>query len=102
MIGILILIAIAVGFSNYAKKNGLPRILWGFLGVVGYYGGAFLAGLVIALVDESIADNAGGLIISALVGAIFGVGGMYLLMRNVASNKRKQTANSEILDEEIH
>lgn len=99
--GILILIAIALGFSNYAKKHGLLRILWGFLGVVGYYAGAFLGGMVAALLDQSLLDDTAGLILVAFLGGAVGVGGMFFLMYSVAKNQRKQSQDTEILDEEI-
>lgn len=98
MIGILILIAIAVGFSNYAKKHGLHRILWGFLGVVGYYGGSFFAGMVIALISPEVLDSMGNLIIAAILGGIVGVAAMFLLMRSIAINKKRQTPDSDLID----
>lgn len=52
MLGLILLYFAGRAFYNLAEQHGKNKWLFAILGVVSYYGGLFLGGIVIALVYE--------------------------------------------------
>jgi len=101
MIGILILIGIAAGFYNQAKKLGLKAGLWAFLALVAWFGGQILAILIVMLVAPRDADNYGVMLGAGLGGSVVGIIILYFIMKRIANNLNSKSTiiSDEIMDD---
>ena len=101
MLGILILVGIVAGFYNLAKKKDLNGALYAVLAIVFWFGGQFIAGLILGVMDPYALDDMGKLIIWGLGGSIGGIAILYFILMSAA--KKKESAvietSEEIMDD---
>ena len=104
MIGLLLIYYIGKQFYELAGENNKSK--WGFaiLGIVSYYAGTFIAGIVMALIYEigmsksidDINDVVLGLI--ALPFGVLACWGLYKVLKSQWSKQSTFSASEEILD----
>ena len=103
MIEIGIIIGGGFAFFKYAKENGLLPWLWAIIPALSYYGGAFITGIIIALLAPELLNDMLILTVIALfAGALF-VGLAYFIMTRVAASKKSKMSlgQSDILDQDL-
>ena len=94
----LILILVAIGLYQIAKRKEMKnKALWPVLGVIAWFGGQFLAGVVLGLTDPRSHYDDGELMIYAFVGAAVCTG-IVFIMQQVAIN-RQQNQQEHKMDE---
>jgi membrane protein implicated in regulation of membrane protease activity len=107
MIGLLLIYWIGKGFYDLAGLNGKSE--WGFaiLGVVVYYAGTFIGGVILtifALSALGISIEGMSEILLGILAIPFGLlaaWGLYKLLQHQWENKPKITPNDDVLDGDI-
>ncbi len=92
MLGIILLIVIARHFYRLAEKYEKNKWLFGFIGIVSYYAGTFIVGILLGLANEIFSlninfENKYGLGIIAMP---FGIGLAYVLHSILKHNLKEQ------------
>jgi hypothetical protein len=102
MLGLLLIYFLGKKFYELAHEYNRSR--WGFaiLGVVVYYLGTFLAGVVLVLFGGSSLDNVPDIVIS-LLSIPFGLLSAWILYRMLERSwiKTQESTNSDVLDQNL-
>jgi hypothetical protein len=107
MLGLVLLYFAGKAFYDLAGKHGRHQWGYGILGVVSYYGGLFLGGILIAIVYELGMDGSIDNVNDTLLGVMaipIGVlvcWGFYKILESSWSKSAKRILPNTILDAEI-
>ncbi len=103
MLEIGIIVGGGFAFYKYAKEHNLLAWLWAIIPALAYFAGAFVAGIIIALVAPEILNEQILLTVIALFSGALFVGIAYFIMTKVASNKQQNqdSFQSDLLDDEM-
>jgi hypothetical protein len=100
---LLLIIAAYVFYRGAEKRNMIPW-LWAVIGVLSYFAGPFLAGIIIGLTDPYSLYDEGAInfyaIISVFVGLIIAYVTMVLIGNNKESKSKKVLLDDSLLDTE--
>ncbi len=88
----------AVGFFKLAKDNGLIAWVWALLAVIGYFAGAFIAGLFVGLLAPHLLNDQLTITLLGLAAGALGILIVYLILRAQIKRKNNESAESELLD----
>ena len=87
-------------FYKFAEKNNLNKILWGILGIVGFYVAQIITGIIIAFTNPGMLEENITITIISIVTGLFGSLITWGIMNSVAKNKSKSlNSDSDILDD---
>jgi hypothetical protein len=104
MVGLILLYFVGKAFYDLAGKNGKGQWLYAILGVISYYGGSFVGGILLAIGYELFMDGSIDDLNDTLLGVLalpFGVlacWGFYHLLKNHWTRKETFAPPEEILD----
>lgn len=107
MLGILLIYFLGKGMYTLAQKHDKGPWPFAILGVVTYYAGTFLAGIVLALMVPSLiegSDDLGSRLLLSLISVPFGLLAYAILYFSFKNKWEKAPAISlheDILDEEL-
>ena len=88
----LLLALFAIGLYQIAKKKEMKnKWLWPVLGVLGYFTGAFVTGIILAYTNPGVLDDETKLNIYAVVGAALGMGAIYIIQQVVIKRALEKT-----------
>ncbi len=102
MLGIAILIGIVVGFHNLAKKRELNGYVWGGLSLVGWFGGQFIAGMILGMTNPSALYDTSQLYIWGFSGSGVGLIILYIILVQVANKKKAEIENNDLIDDDTY
>lgn len=104
MVGLVLLYFVGKAFYDLAGLNGKGQWLFAILGVVSYYAGLFIGGILLAIgyelfLDGSI-DNINETLLSilALPFGVLACWGFYRMLKSRWSKTESYTASEDILD----
>ncbi|WP_306643918.1 hypothetical protein [Sanyastnella coralliicola] len=107
MIGILLIYFIGRAFYNLADKFNENKWLWAILGVVSYYAGSFVGGILFGLLEEFEIMPSGGPddlhVASIALAVVFAAGvvvAFYFILKRMWT-RRGVVITSEVLDGDI-
>jgi ABC-type transport system involved in multi-copper enzyme maturation permease subunit len=101
IIVIIILVSIALIFSNLAHSKNLNRYVWGFIGVISYYVAQLLAGIFIAFFSKSLKNNQEALFIIGILAGCLGVGIAYFILLRMPNVEETQHNRKDLLDSDF-
>ena len=109
MLGLLLIYFIGKTYHTLATEHNKERPwLWAVLGIISYYGGAFLLGIVIFLYLDLVGSNVdienlnkGIEILLGLAGGLMGTVGLYQFLKYRWNNKSSVSETDDILDEDF-
>lgn len=100
MLEILILIFVGRYFYKFSKDNNMKPVLWTIIGVLSYFVGAFVMGLIVGILNPRILDNLLTLTLLGLVSGLIGVTITFFIMKAQAKNATP-SSESEVLDDSL-
>lgn len=100
MLEILILIFVGRYFYKFSKDNNMKPVLWTIIGVLSYFVGAFVMGLIVGILNPRILDNLLTLTLLGLVSGLIGVTITFFIMKAQAKNTTP-SSESEVLDDSL-
>jgi peptidoglycan/LPS O-acetylase OafA/YrhL len=98
VIVIIILVSIALTFSNLAHSKNLNRYLWGFIGVISYYIAQLLAGIFIAFFSSNLKNDQEALFIIGILAGCLGVGIAYFTLQKMPNAEEIRHNRKDLLD----
>lgn len=103
MIGIIIIIFIGRQFYKLAEQYNQNKWVFGILGILSYYVGAFLGGIILAVLDDFLGFGLdwNNNIVLTLIALPFSIGAVYIfyyLLKKSWKNTVVLDKNSEIQD----
>lgn len=95
------IIIVAGGLYGLAKKRGMNAILWAVIGVAAWFGGQFIAGLILGLTDPQAAYDEGTLLAWSFGGAVGTSLLAFAVLEMVYRNKKGKVteASDDIMDD---
>ncbi|MCX2679064.1 hypothetical protein OOZ15_03845 [Galbibacter sp. EGI 63066] len=96
MLGLLLLFWIGKYYYKLAEEHHKNKWLFAIIGIVAYYVGTFIAGIVIAFINPSFIENGNDIVLSLIVlpFGLLATYGLYVLLEN---NFKKSYIN--VIDE---
>jgi len=101
MLILALIIGACIRFHNFARDNGLSKWLWAFMPLIGYLASVVLAVVILFLIDPSLIDNTGAVLIGEVLSAATGIGVPYLLMTAAAKRAESTIEDGDILDNDL-
>jgi peptidoglycan/LPS O-acetylase OafA/YrhL len=98
IIVIVLLVSIALTFSNLAHSKNLNRYVWGFIGVISYYVAQLLAGIFIAFFSKNLKTNQEALFIIGILAGCLGVGIAYFTLQKMPDAEDTRHNRKDLLD----
>ena len=107
MLGLLLIYFIGKTYYSLAEEHKKEKLwLWAILGVIAYYGGGFILGIIVFLYWDLTQDyfdyesiNKGTEILLGLVGGIIGTVGLYQFLKYRWNKVESREKTDDILDE---
>ena len=94
------LLIVAGGLYGLAKKRNLNAVLWAIIGVLAWFGGQFIGGMILGLTDPGSIDDDGALLAYGLGGAVLTSILAFVALELVYRNKQNnQPSEEEIMDD---
>lgn len=101
MLEIILVGSAATALFRLAKNNGLTGWIWSVLTIVGYLGGAFLAGIILFIVAPEMLNDRLILGLLGIVAGGLGILIVYLLLKAQINKKKNEISESDVLDSDI-
>lgn len=109
MLGLVLIYFIGKTYYTLAEKHNKERLwLWAILGILSYYGGAFLLGIIIFLYLDLVGSNVdienlnkGLEILLGLAGGIIGTVGLYQFLKYRWNKTESLVMSDDILDDDF-
>lgn len=97
----LAIIIVAGGLYGLAKKRGMNAILWAIIGVAAWFGGQFIAGVILGLTNPQAAYDQGTLYAWSFGGAVGTSLLAFAILEIVYRNKqgKVQEVSDDIMDD---
>lgn len=100
MLEVLLLIFVGRYFYKFSKDNNMKPVLWTIIGVLSYFVGAFIMGLIVGILSPRTLDNLLTLTLLGLVSGLAGVTITFFIMKAQAKNA-VSSSDSEVLDDSL-
>lgn len=101
MLEIGLIVGAAIGFYKLAQNNGLKGWIWSVLAILGYFAGAFTAGLVIGVFAPDMLYDELALTFIGLGAGAVGILAVYLILKMQINKKANEVSDSGLLNNEI-
>jgi Na+/proline symporter len=98
IIVIIILVSIALTFSNLAHSKNLNRYLWGFIGIISYYIAQLLAGVLIVLFSKDLKNNHEAMSVIGILAGLLGVAIAYFILHKMPDAEEIRHNRKDLLD----
>lgn len=101
MLELILVGGAAYAFFQLAKNNGLTPWIWAVLAFVGFFGGAFIAGIIIGILSPNMINDKVTITIWALGAGILGILLIYLILKLQIKKKQNEIEESDLLDSDL-